>query len=246
MDAVSLLDFFSFVSHVDAEKSMSAFYNQQKSGFTSIYEARVAASTQNLFPMVFGRSNSAGMDDSEYLPAVQDPDKLDNGITGLRYQISRGMGDVKFQLESAIDSIMGDYLEARQIAKLCLYKAKRFMSDLCTFITQNFQKWQHRGHSKKDSWQMTTVCVRPIFEEIHSQRVVARDVLDINDGDFSCAKYLWVTWKADAAQSSKIASLEKAIKSINGRMDTIQAALEKDPTKGGKFKQGPPKEPKDE
>jgi hypothetical protein len=279
VDAVSLLDFFSFVSHVDAEKSMSAFYNQQKSGFTSMYEARVAASTQNLFPMVFGRSNSAGMDDSEYLPAVQDPDKLDNGITGLRYQISRGMGDVKFQLESAIDSIMGDYLEARQIAKLCLYKAKRFMSDLCTFITQDFQKWQHRGHSKKDSWQMTTVCVRPIFEEIHSQRVVARDVLDINDGDFSCAKYLWVTWKAheiiasyvwhqfyehpsiaavlarhladnhvkpDATQSSKIARLEKAIKSINGQMDTIQAALEKDPTKGGKFKQGPPKEPKDE
>jgi hypothetical protein len=39
---------------VDAEKSVSAFYNQQKSGFTSLYEAQVAASTQNLFPMVVG------------------------------------------------------------------------------------------------------------------------------------------------------------------------------------------------
>lgn len=75
VDGVSLLDFFSFVSHTDTEKYMSAFFNQVKSGFVSMHEARVAASTQNLFPMVFGRSNSAGMDDSEYLPALQDPDK---------------------------------------------------------------------------------------------------------------------------------------------------------------------------
>jgi hypothetical protein len=276
VDAVSLLDFFSFVSHVDAEKSVSAFYNQQKSGFTSMYEARVAASTQNLFPMVFGRSNASGMDDSEYLPAVQDPDKWDNGITGLRYQISRGMSDVEFQLESSIDSIMGDYPEPRQIARDCLYKAKRFVTDLCCFITQDYQKWQHRGHSKKDSWKMTTVCVHRIFEEIHSQRVIARDVLDVTDGDFSCAKYLWATWKAheitatyvrhqfyehpsiaavlarhladnhvkpDAAQGTKITSLEKAIKSINGRMDSIQAAIEKEPKAGGgKFKKGSPKD----
>jgi hypothetical protein len=34
IDAVLILDFFSFVSHVDAEKSVSAVYNQQKLGFT--------------------------------------------------------------------------------------------------------------------------------------------------------------------------------------------------------------------
>jgi hypothetical protein len=83
VDGVSLLDFFSFVSHVDAEKSVSAFYNQQKSGFASMYEARVAASTQNLFPMVFGRTTASGLDVSEYLPALQNPDKWDNSITGL-------------------------------------------------------------------------------------------------------------------------------------------------------------------
>jgi hypothetical protein len=85
--AVSLLDLFTCVSHVEAEKSFSAFYNQQKSGFVSMNKARVAASVQNLFPMVFGRSNSSGLDNSEYLPAIQDPDKWDNGITGLHYQI---------------------------------------------------------------------------------------------------------------------------------------------------------------
>jgi hypothetical protein len=143
VDGVSLLDFFSFVSHVDTEKAVSAYYNQQKSGFTSMYEARVAASTQNLFPMVFGRSNSGGLDDSEFLPALQDPDKWDNGLTGLKYQISQGMSDIEFQLESSIDTILKDYPEPRQIAKDCLYKSKRFVTDLCNFISQDYQKWQH-------------------------------------------------------------------------------------------------------
>jgi len=44
-----------------------------------MFEARLAASTQNLFPTVFGRTNSGGLDDSEYLPALMDPDKWDNG-----------------------------------------------------------------------------------------------------------------------------------------------------------------------
>ncbi len=105
---------------------------------------------------------------------------------------------------------------------------------------------------------MTTVCVRRIFEEIHSQRVVARDILDVHDGDFSCAKFLWATWKAhetmsayvrhqfyehpsiaavlarhladnhvkpDEAVSSRVTSLDKAIKNINSRLDTIQSSL---------------------
>jgi hypothetical protein len=199
------------------------------------------------------------MDDSEYLPALQDPDKWDNGITGLRYQISCGMSDVEIQLESTIDSVLKDYPEPRQIAKECLYKAKRFVMDLCSFITQDFQKWQHRGHSSKDSWRMTTVCMRRVFEEIHLQRVIARDILDVQDGDFSCAKFLWATWKAhetmasyvrhqfyehpsiadvlarhladnhvkpDEAVSSKVSNLDKAIKGINARLDSVQSTAD--------------------
>jgi len=100
VDAVSLLDFFTCIGHVDAENTFSAFYSQQRSGFTSMYEARVAASVQNLFPMVFGRSESAGLDASASLPALSDPDKWDNGSTGLKYQLLRGMADVEYQIAS--------------------------------------------------------------------------------------------------------------------------------------------------
>jgi hypothetical protein len=43
---------------------------------------------------------------------------------------------------------------------------------------------------------MTSVCVRRIFEEIHSERVIAKDVYDQVDKDFTTARFLWATWKA--------------------------------------------------
>jgi len=39
--------------------------------------------------------------------------------------------------------------------------------------------------------------------------------------------------KPDAAQGSKIATLKKAVKSINGRMDAFQAAIKKEPKSVG-------------
>jgi hypothetical protein len=45
---------------------------------------------------------------------------------------------------------------------------------------------------------MTAVCVRRIFEELYSERVVARDVYDQGNPTFTTSKYLWATWKAHA------------------------------------------------
>jgi hypothetical protein len=201
VDAVSLLDFFTSVGHVDAEQTFTSFYNQKRTGFASMYEGRVAASVQNLFPMVFGKTDSSGLDTSDRLPALSDPDKWDNGATGLKYQILRSMGDVEYQMESAIDSVLADYDEAKQLAKECLFKSKRFIMELCNFMTQDFHKWMYRGHGKRDSWKMTAVSVRRIFEEMHSERVVARDGYDQDDLDFSAAKFLWATFKAHAVMA---------------------------------------------
>jgi hypothetical protein len=49
---------------------------------------------------------------------------------------------------------------------------------------------------------MTAVSVRRIFEELHSERVVARDVYDQSDKDFSTARFLWATWKAHVVMAS--------------------------------------------
>ena len=149
-----------------------------------------------------GLSSASGLDDSDSLPSLSDPDKWDNRMTGLKFQITRGMGDVEYQLESAIDSILKHYNKACLIARECLYKLKRFVMELCSFIPQDFQKWQHRGHAKKEAWKMTAVCVRCIFEEIHSERAVARDMYDQQDPTFTTAKFLWATWKAHHVMGS--------------------------------------------
>jgi len=152
---------------------------------------------QNLFPSVFGKSDS-NVDTAEALPALSKPEKWDSndGNTGLRYQITRNMGDVELQLQEAINTILVDFSEAQHIARECLHQSKRFALELCQFITLDYQKWKHRGHANHDAWKMTAVCVRHIFEELYSERVIARDIYVQRDPQFTAAKYLWATWKA--------------------------------------------------
>lgn len=198
VDGVSIFEFFTN-GHIDAETTYSSFYSQHRIGFASTYEARIASSVQNLFPTVFGKTD-ANVDTADTLPALPNPDKWDSndGNTGLRYQITRNMADVELQLSESISTILREYPEALHIARECLHQAKRFALELCQFITLDFQKWKYRGHSKKDAWKMTAVCVRRIFEELYSERVIARDGYDQKDQEYTTARYLWATWKAHA------------------------------------------------
>jgi hypothetical protein len=249
VDAVSLLDFFLFLGHIDTEKQLSAFHSQQKAGFATQYELRVATSIQNLFPHVFGKT---GSDDSQYLPGVTSPDKWGNGSHGLKHSINKGMGLVEKQVENAIHSVLSPYPEVKRLAIECLYKAKRFITELYTFISDDFAKWKSRGHGKNDAWQMNSVCVRRIFEEIHAEHIVARDGYDHQDVAFTTARILWATWKAhmvmdrylkhqfyehpvvaavlarhladnyvkpDDAVSSKVTFLEKSLKNVQSQVE---------------------------
>jgi hypothetical protein len=108
----------------------------------------------------------------------------------------QNMAVVELQIQETITTDLGDYLEAQHIARECLHQSKRFALELCQFITLDFQKWKHCEHSKRDAWLMTAVCVRRIFEELYSERVVAQDVYDQGNPSFTTGKYLWATWKA--------------------------------------------------
>lgn len=65
-------------------------------------------------------------------------------------------------------------------------------------MSQDYFKWKTRGHNKQDAWNMTSLCIRRIFKEIHSERVIARDIYDPNNLEFTSAKMLWATWKVRA------------------------------------------------
>jgi len=145
VDGVSIFEFFS-AGHVDAETIYTAFYSQHRTGFKSTFEARIASSVQNLFPSVFGKSDS-NLDTAEALPALPTPERWDSndGITGLRYQIMRNMSDIELQLQETINTVLGDYPKAQHIVWEGLHQSKRFSLELCQFITLDFQKWKQGG-----------------------------------------------------------------------------------------------------
>jgi hypothetical protein len=97
VDAVSIFDFLA-QAHVDSEANMSHLYNSQKNGFHTTYESRIISSMQNLFPNIFGKSSSEGLDTSRALPCLQTPDKWNSvGVTGLQLQVERELPNVDLQ-----------------------------------------------------------------------------------------------------------------------------------------------------
>lgn len=116
-DGHSLLGSFLLLAFLDAESVASSFHSSNKSSFKSMLETRVAASMQSYFPAPFGKVAGEKIEDSESLPGISDPDKFDNGSTGVRYKILRGMKDVSLQLESNIDKLLRNYPDAKQMAR---------------------------------------------------------------------------------------------------------------------------------
>jgi len=196
VDGHSLLDFFSFVGFLDAESVANSFHSSNKSGFKSMLETRVAASMQNYFPAPFGKVAGDKIEDSESLPGISDPDKFDNGSTGVRYKILRGMKDVSLQLESNIDKVLRNYPDAKQMARDLLLSSTRFVIDLLNFMSQDYNSWKLRGYTKREAWKMTCRSVHRILDDLQGARMSGRDAGDGSDLDRRTATYIWATAKA--------------------------------------------------
>jgi hypothetical protein len=118
---------------------------------------KVAASFNNLFPLIFGKASAGGMDDSDCLPGVSTGDKWNNGSTGLHHQIMWKMNDVSYQLDTNIKQVYRNHTEARQLAIDCVTASKCFVIDLLHSFPKNMLpgkrevliKRKHGGWSAK-------------------------------------------------------------------------------------------------
>lgn len=195
VDGHSLLDFFSFVGFLDAESVANSFHSSNKLGFKSMLETRVAASMQNFFPAPFGKTSGDKLEDNETLPGISDPDKFDNGSTGVKYKILRGMKDVSMQLETDIEKVLKDFPDAKQMTRDMLLNAKRFVIDLMNYMSQDYNSWKLHGYTKREAWKMTCRSVHRILDDLQGARMSGRDAGDGADLDRVTATYIWATAK---------------------------------------------------
>mmetsp|Transcript_6065 Transcript_6065/g.8861 ORF Transcript_6065/g.8861 Transcript_6065/m.8861 type:complete len:174 (+) Transcript_6065:1585-2106(+) len=136
------------------------------------------------------------MDASRFLPGLQHPDKWSyGGVSGLRFQIERELQNVDTQLSAEILTAFADSSEATGLARGCLFRAKRFITDLSNFITQDYEFWRSRGYAVLDAWALVCNGLRRIFEDIHAVRVFGRNV-KTDDDQLTAAKLLWATFQA--------------------------------------------------
>jgi hypothetical protein len=204
VDGHSFLEFFTLSLHVDSESSAAAEHNAEKAGYATYYEMKVAASFNNLFPLLFGKASSAGMDDSDSLPGVISGEKWNNGSTGLHHQIMRKMNDVSYQLDANIKQVYRNHTEARQLAIDCVTASKRFVIDLVAFISQEYSTWQTRGFTKKEAWKVVCQIVCRLFEDLESARVSARHVRDKGNIDYTSASIIFATLKCHEVMASYV------------------------------------------
>jgi hypothetical protein len=193
LDGVSIFEFLA-QDHTDSTEVLTNLYNSQKNQFNNLYDSKVITSCQNLFPSVFGKSSSDGMDTSRTLPGLSSADKWDNnGVTGLRFQLSRELINADTQISMAIDVAFRDCIEAASLAKELLYRSKKFVNELSNFMSQDFHFWRAKGYDKNSSWELTCCSVRRLYEDIHQVRIIARDVRDLEDANATASLVLWAT-----------------------------------------------------
>jgi hypothetical protein len=196
LDGVSIFEILA-QDHTDSTEVLTNLYNSQKNQFNNLYDSKVIASCQNLFPSVFGKAALDGLDTSRTLPGLSTADKWDNnGVTGLRFQLSRELINVDTQLSTAIDVAFRDFMEANSLAKELLYHSKKFVNELSNFMSQDFHFWRAKGYDKTSSWELTCCSVRRLYEDIHQVRIIARDVRDLEDASSTAALVLWATLRS--------------------------------------------------
>jgi len=197
VDGVSIFEFF-FGEHINPDKIVQSMYTSKKTGMRTMYEARVAASFQNVLPTILGKANAA-TDTNPYLPGLSKPERWDNGdgYNGLKYQVMRETVHVKTEIASVIRDRLHDDTEALQLAMECLHASLGFINGLSLFISQQNAEFVTAGrYQKLEVWFLISRCVRRVYGDISEVRVTARDVHNPDDALGTATQYLWATLKS--------------------------------------------------
>ena len=200
VDAHSFLEFFTLAGHIDTELVAAAEHNAEKAGYATFYEMKVGASFSNMFPLIFGKPSSTGIDVTTGLPGVASGEKWVHPTTGVHAQVMRKMNDISYQFDTNIRQVYRDHPEARKLATDCVTSAKRFIIDFFTFVSTEYQLWQQRGFSKKDAWDIVCQIIRRIFEELETSRISARHSRDKNNMDATTTSIIMATLRCHDVQ----------------------------------------------
>lgn len=196
-DAMLFPDFF-FVGAQTVESVVTTFHGSTKNGFNTMFESRVAASTQNLLPVIFGKM-AAGADAGVFLPACSTYKKWNagKGTQGLYYQILSEIPNAQSQFQHAIPIVLGDGSPSAKLCQDLLTATVRVWTALCKFVENFMTRLSGTGgYRENEAWGIVSQCIHQIFADVSTSKASARDIRDAADPCYTCSQYLWTTLKA--------------------------------------------------
>jgi hypothetical protein len=213
LDAFSVFDFLA-QPHTDTEMNMNHLYASQKNVFETIYESQILFSMQNLFPDLFGKSSSDGMDTSQSLPGLP---VYHLSISGILMAL-QGM-----HFCDVITATFEDSPDARDLSLKLLYQSKKFALDLCNFIQWDYKFWKHKGYSKKEAWELTCLSVQHIFEDIHVVCVVGWDSRYLKNPALTATQVVWAALRPHATLEEHFQKLEERVTKLSSNVDYLDS-----------------------
>jgi len=93
---------------------------------------------------------------------------------------------------------------AHGFALECLNQSVQFWTLLAVYINNCCAYLIDGGHSKDSAWEITSCCVRQIFDDINEVRVTARDSQDQDSRAGTARQHLWAILSAHAVMAEYV------------------------------------------
>jgi len=173
VDIVSFLEMFGAELYVDRHDTMSDLHLSSKVGHSTLTDAIVSSSFQNVLPLVFARvSNSRQvnsgntdqmMDVMNELPGVPTPSSWDkrNGVNGKKYWMTTESKKTYTTIQRLIKARLTG--EGQELANLLLTDSLLMAESLISFMGTSFEDTTNaRRFDESQAWELTCKFVKRV------------------------------------------------------------------------------------
>lgn len=122
-----------------------------------------------------------------------------NGYSGLKFTIERGLIDIRSSIKYDIDSVLEDFLEAKNFANDLHGLTHTWINEYVSWLDSFISELKNiSGCTIEAAFELGTKCAKRVFEELRRERSMAANANSEPNQARRTAKYLYATLRSQA------------------------------------------------